>query len=128
MRLFTLLKRAFYKLGLIANFIIEEYDEDIWHIVKYNNGRIVAYTVGNSDVFITGTIMGVLMGGYYTRGYISRPSEFLTITSKVGYGRVGTGGGFINIYPDTSNIMIDITGNQRDARMSFSITLIGTWK
>lgn len=73
-------------------------------------------------------LKSTITGGYYTRGYISRPSEFLAITSKVGYGRVGTGGGFINIYPSTSNIMIDITGNQRDARMSFSITLIGTWK
>lgn len=128
MRLFNLLKRVCYKLGLIANFIIEEYDEDIWHVVKYYNGTMVAYTVGNADVSITGTIMGTLMGGYYTRGYISRPSEFLTITSKVGYGRVGTGGGFINIYPQTNNIMIDITGNQRSASMSFSISLIGTWK
>lgn len=128
MRLFNLLKTAFTKLGLIANFIIEEYDEDIWHVVKYNNGIIKAYINCDGEYSKTGTVMGPLMGGYYSRCYISRPSGFITVTFKGGSGRTGTGGGFLVPYLHSNQVMLDIVGNQNSASMKFTMLLIGTWK
>ena len=55
MRLFNLLKKAFYKLGLITDFIVEVGESDSWKYIKYNSGLIKLY---GQESFETGRWLG----------------------------------------------------------------------
>lgn len=78
MRLFDLLKKAFTKLGAIANYIVDEYDSGSWHIIKYSNGKCVVTTEQAYSTAITNA--GGF--GYYRYQVFALPSVVKTVTKR----------------------------------------------
>lgn len=78
-RLFDQLRPAFYKLGIIADYVVEQGDNDGWTYVKWNSGRLElgrTYFLGqttlstqvNSNVRASGTwrweVPSIFISGY----------------------------------------------------------------
>lgn len=72
MRLFTLLKRAFVKLGLIANYVVEEGTSGIWEYTKWSNGRVELRGTESKD----GLAVTVPYTSYYYRDTTSARFPF----------------------------------------------------
>lgn len=125
MRLYTLLKKVFLKLGLIADYIVETGTSGIWTYRKWNSGRFDAFTKGS----VNGQLKGSLMGGYYSRATLSTPKVMISEECLTGLARLGTGGGFISWHSFSgNNLSFDVVGNQNDASIKYNLYIIGKWK
>ena len=133
MRLFNLLKTAFTKLGIIDDFFVERGTSGIWTYRKWNSGTAECW---NTETFsFTGsTAYGALMGGYYAQlnnpSWGAFPFTFISKPVAIGWGRLGTGGGFLNVYAYESRVnTISCIGNQNTRTVNdVSMYIIGTWK
>lgn len=134
MRIFNIVKAIMQKFNLITDYIIDEYNEGIWYVVKYNSGRLMAETLPTefpprAERVVTGTLMGSIMGGYYTRSSISYPESIKELTYWDGVGRLGTGGGYIaGLWIEGNKVVFDVVGNQNSASVRYLIKLYGRWK
>ena len=87
MRLFTLLKRAFTKLGLIANYVVEEGTSGIWEYTKWSNGRVELRGTESKD----GLAISVAYGSYYY-GRATSPQFPFEITGARAWVSLGAAG------------------------------------
>ena len=86
-RLFTLLKRAFTKLGLIANYVVEEGTSGIWEYTKWSNGRVELQGTESKD----GLAVSIAYGSYYY-GRASSPQFPFEITGARAWVSLGAAG------------------------------------
>ena len=82
------------KLGLIADYVVEQGTSGIWAYRKWNSG-IAECWISTATSVIGSTASGALSGGYYAQlnsppfGYL--PIKFVTYPSIVGSARLGSG-------------------------------------
>ena len=131
MRIFTLLKKAFTKLGLISDYVVEQGTSGIWTYRKWNSGGIKL--IGHEQ-FVSGTWAGgsVLYYGVYR--YVSLPSIVKT-AEFVSFSPESAGGGVImpglQQCTDDGRVYVYYLrayGGNGSVTINHSIYVIGTWK
>lgn len=133
MRIFTLLSKAFTKLGLISDYVVEQGTSGIWTYRKWNSG--VAECWNTEPLSFTGSsASGALMGGRYAQlnnpTWGTFPFAFTDTPGVFGHGRLGTGAGFLSVGQSATKItVVSCVGNQSSTNINnVSIYVIGTWK
>lgn len=85
MRIYTLLKQAFYKLGLISDYIIDSGTSGAWEYVKYASGRCECWNAGD-DTIASGDLKMTASGSSYYSAPVSvtLPNFFVSVETFVG--------------------------------------------
>ena len=95
----------------------------------YDPFTVPASRTQRTEIQVTGTAMGVLMGGYYERITVALPTDFISIGLWSGTGRADTGGGVIyGLWFTGSNVQFDLLTNQNSTTCYYSLDITGTWK
>ena len=126
-----LLKQILYKLGLIADYVVEQGTDGIWTYRKWNSG--VAECWGAHDIYsITNyTVILNYFGGYYydvafpTGLFNDRPIVNYSALLGAGFSLTGT----INSLTDKSNVRCFIMSTEKGTvNGTLYITAKGRWK
>ncbi len=129
MRLYNLLKEMCRKLGLIADYVIEQGTSGIWTWRKWNSGVAECWAGGFNDTF---TADGSLLGGYLFRKVYNFPAGLFVSPPIEGTanGHPGTGVGWGEFRsPSKDAVTIYFCGNQNVTSVQvYGISARGKWK
>ena len=130
MKLILILKEICYRLGLIADYVVEQGETGEWAWRKWNSGKAECWTKNNGTTRTGSIAASAIMGGYYTYTILTLPFEFIYNTINVqANGQLGTGLGFGFAGVNTStSIALYIFGNQAESRMTYNVYVTGKWK
>lgn len=142
MKLYTILlnlaknvKQALYKIGLIADYVVERSSDGMWNCEKWESGKAVC--LGTTNLAINYDFRISSTGYLYYSGNganVSLPTGFFTSVDDAkanGYNSSDTGWAVLtSCYPTTSNVKICIVGwcTGGTLTQTFQIKVIGKWK
>ena len=125
------IKDIAYKIGLIADYIIETKTVGNWKYEKWNSGKAEAWTIGKQ------TVSGATSQGTSTIGYdwsitATLPISFVTVEDVSGQGAPYQGvWGMIsgwNHGGNTKSLTLYISGAYNNSTIKYSVRVLGTWK
>lgn len=129
------IKDIAYKLGLIADYIVETKTSGNWKYEKWNSGKYVAWTTGHKTA--TGSSAGSSTIGYDYTFKTTIPSGFKKVEHVSGHAgaKVDTGafrwGAWTGWYwVDSSPTVLNLytSGNYQNTTIGYSLKVTGTWK
>lgn len=142
MKLFTILlnlakniQSALYKIGLIADYVVERGSDGIWNYEKWESGKAVL--LGVTNLSINYDFRNSSTGYLWYAGSgadVALPSGFLTSVEDAkanGFNIQNTGWAvFCSCYATISNVHLCILGWSTGGVLTqaFQIKVIGTWK
>lgn len=112
-----------------GDYVVEQGTLGIWTYRKWDSG--IAECWLSTEQSLTCAAPKSLMGGYYSSVDLETPFTFASYLGGVGDSALGTGVGFTNVRPQSSNSKISVYswGNQNVATINiFAIYLFGRWK
>lgn len=130
MRLYTLLKQALYKLGLIADYVVDTGESGIWTYEKWASGKAICW--GTQSNYITFTSPMTNMG--YASITVNLPSELFASVKQVIPTQKDTTGVQFTLYGTPyaittksfkNNVMRVFNASAMTAVFSYEV--IGTW-
>ena len=112
-----------------GDYVVEQGASGIWTYRKWYSG--IAECWLSTEQSLTCAAPKSLMGGYYSSVDLETPFTFTSYLGGVGDSALGTGVGFTNVRPKSSNSKISVYswGNQNVATINiFAVYLFGRWK
>ena len=132
MRLFNLLKKAFTKLGLIADYVTEEIESSTYYIRKWKGGKVELFQEQTfSKPNVTNWTTYTSAGLYYGNFKITFPSVVKFSEAPRVYaspGKVGSNVGWVGPVTSTeTTASMAIVRNGNSGDVAIKIHAIGTW-
>lgn len=128
------IKDIAYKLGLIADYIVETKTSGNWKYEKWNSGKYVAWNTGWK--YATGTSAGSSTLGYDYYIQPSIPSGFISVEHVSGsvsvdpdsQPRWGVSAGWKWNPATPTTLVLYTSGFTATTKIGYSVKITGTWK
>lgn len=123
-----------YKLGLIADYVVEQGTSGVWTYRKWNSGQFEVWT--SERQFATGVASGSSTMGYDYYIHISIPSGFINIGAVSGNvsanpdttPRWGAFVGWRWDSPNPTKLYLYTSGAYQNANIGYAVEIKGRWK